>query len=67
VRKLPTSIENFGARTIEAHHVIPALHDRQAVRNLAVATAELDRDRAVVILLYCDVVECVSAEAVRLA
>ena len=64
VRKLPASIENLCARTIKAHHVVPALHGGQAVGDNSVATAELDRDRAVVILLCCDVVEGVGAEAV---
>ena len=44
LRELPLAAQDFGARTIEAHRVVPAVHDRQAVRNLAVAAAELDGD-----------------------
>ena len=47
LRECPFAIQDFGARAIEAHHVVPASHDRQAVRNFAVAAAELDGDRAV--------------------
>ena len=37
-RELPTTVQNFGARSIETHHVVPALHNRQAVRDLAVGS-----------------------------
>src|SRR5206468_820921 len=40
LRKLPSSIENFFPRAIETHHVVPAVHNRQAVGNLTVTTAE---------------------------
>jgi hypothetical protein len=43
--KGPFAVQDLGARAIEAHQVIPALHDRQAVGDLAVAAAELDVDR----------------------
>src|SRR6516162_918400 len=55
--KGPGAIENLGARAIEAHSVVPARLDRQAVGHLAVATAELDGNRAVGAFLCSDVVE----------
>ena len=57
----PYAIEDFGSRAKEAHRVVPALHDRQAVGDLAVAAAELDVDRAVRALLRRDVVERILA------
>jgi hypothetical protein len=44
----------------------PAIHDREAVRNLAVATAELNGDRTISILLGRDVVQRVSAVRILL-
>jgi hypothetical protein len=44
-------------RTIEPHRVVPALHDQQAVRNLAVTAPELDGDRAIGIFLARDAVD----------
>src|SRR5207249_753207 len=44
--KLPRAVENFFARSIEAHHVIPAGKDRYAVRGLAIVSTELDSYRA---------------------
>ncbi len=55
--KGPPAVQDFGARTIEAHCVVPALHDRQTVGNLVVAAAELDRDRAIATFLRSEVVE----------
>src|SRR5689334_2193823 len=40
--KFPSAIEDFLARTIEANHVVPALHDWQAVRRAPVAASESD-------------------------
>ena len=40
----PRTIEEFGSRAKEPHRVVPALHDRQAIGNSAVAAAELDGD-----------------------
>jgi hypothetical protein len=57
LRKGPDAVENLGARTIEAHRVVPARLDRQTVEHLAVAAAELDRDRAVGAFLRRDLVE----------
>src|SRR5258707_14568643 len=47
LREFPLAVQDFGARPVEPHGVIPAAHDRQAVGQLAVATAKLDGDRAV--------------------
>jgi hypothetical protein len=44
LRELPSSIEDFFPRAIEAHHAVPALHDRQTVVDLAITTAELNSD-----------------------
>src|SRR3977135_2118473 len=53
-REFPCAVEGFGARAIEPHHVIPAWHSRQAIRNRAVAAAELNGDQAVRIYLGGD-------------
>src|ERR1700720_85652 len=55
--EFPCAAQDFGARAIESHHVIPARHSRQTIRNLAVAAAELNRDRAVRVFLRGDVVD----------
>lgn len=44
-------------RTIEPNRVVPALHDQQAVRNLAVTAPGLDGDRAIGIFLARDAVD----------
>jgi hypothetical protein len=44
-------IEDFGARTIEQHHVVPPWHGWQAVWNLAVAAAELHGNQAARVFL----------------
>src|SRR6267378_8194521 len=66
LREFPFAIQDFVARAVEPHGVIPALHDRQTVRHLAVASAELDRDRAVAALLGGEVIECVGVMRVLL-
>ena len=66
LREFPCAVQDFGARPIEPHHVVPALHDRQAIWNFAVAAAELDGDRAVVAFLRRDVVERIGVEIVWL-
>src|SRR6478672_5152318 len=55
--EFPLSAQYLRTRPIEPYRVVPALHDRNAVRNLAVAAAELDVDRPVGVLLGGDVVE----------
>src|SRR5712675_2422232 len=55
--EFPCAAQDFGARAIESHHVIPARHSRQTIRNLAVAAAELNRDRTVRVFLGGDVVQ----------
>src|SRR5258706_14791362 len=61
LREFPSALQNFSARPIEPHDVIPVLHDGQAVRNLAVAAAELDGDRTVGTFLRGDVIDVVDA------
>ena len=65
-RKLPSSVEDFFARAIEPHRVVPAGHYREPVRNLAVPAAELNSDRSVHTFLGRDIVERVSVEFVFL-
>src|SRR6202049_1199792 len=55
--EFPCAAQDFGARAIESHHVIPARHSRQTIRNLAVAAAELNGDRAVHVFLGGDVIQ----------
>jgi hypothetical protein len=43
-RKGPFSIQDFGTRTIEANCIVPARRNRQAVNDLAVTAAKLNRD-----------------------
>src|SRR5882672_7276543 len=66
LREFPFAIQDFGARAVEPDGVIPALCGRQTVRHLAVASAELDRDRAVAALLGCEVIERVGVKRVLL-
>src|SRR5215470_14638629 len=66
LREGPFPVQDFGARTIETNRVEPARHDRQAVGNLSVASAELDRDRIVRVLPRGDIVERIRAVFVRL-
>src|SRR6266568_2659299 len=66
LREFPFAIQDFGARAVEPHRVVPSLYDRQTVRHLAVATAELDRDGPVTALLGCEVIECVGVMRVLL-
>ena len=66
LREGPRPVQNFRARSIEAHQIVPVGRRRQTIFNLAVAAAELDRDRAVLVRLRGDVVERVGVERVRL-
>lgn len=45
--KFPIAGENFWPGTVIPHDVVPALHRGQAVRNLAITAAELDRHRTI--------------------
>ena len=54
--KLPFAVQNFGSRPIQPNGVVPALRDRDTVRNFAVAAPELDGDRAISFLIFGDVV-----------
>jgi hypothetical protein len=42
LREFPGAVQNFGVGAIEPRRPIPSIHNRQAIRNLAVAAAELD-------------------------
>src|SRR5262249_31459300 len=66
LRELPAPVEDLLPRAVEAHQVVPARRDRQAVGRRAVAAAELDHDRAVRLLLGRQVVESVGVLLVRL-
>ena len=44
--------------------LVPARHDRQAVRNLSVAAAELDGGRAVFVFLRRETVERIAVERI---
>jgi hypothetical protein len=56
----------ISTRTIEAYHVIPARHGRQAVGDLAVAAAEPDGDRAVRAFLRGDTIQRIGVVRVPL-
>ena len=58
----PFSLENLIAWTIEPHHIVPALLDRQTVWNVAIAAAELDDNRTIGAFLSGNVVERVSIQ-----
>jgi Protein of unknown function (DUF1214) len=45
VWEFPCVVQNFWSRSIEPHQIVPAPHNGKAVRNRAVAAAELDSDR----------------------
>jgi hypothetical protein len=45
--EFPGAVQDLGPRLVEADHVVPASFDRQAIGDLAVATAELDINGAV--------------------
>src|SRR5262249_16132911 len=64
--ELPGAVEDFPPRAVEAYQVVPARRGRQAVGGLAVADAELDRDRAVLVFLRRQVVERVRVVLVLL-
>src|SRR6476646_2142072 len=66
LREFPCAVQDFRARAIEPHGVVPALPDRQTIRNLAVAAAELDWDRAVVALPGREVIERIGVVGVLL-
>src|ERR1044072_3563871 len=64
--KFPFAVKDLVARAIEAHHVGPALHDRDAIRNLAVASAELHRNDAIGVLFRGNAVQRVGIVLVLL-
>src|SRR4029434_5330798 len=64
--EFPCAVQDFRARAIETHHVVPARHGRQAVGDLAVAVAELDDDRAIRALLRGNTVQGIGVVRVPL-
>jgi hypothetical protein len=62
----PGAVQNLGAGPIEAHHIIPALHNRQAIGNCTVAAAELDGDRTVLAFPRGDIVNGIGVKFVGL-
>jgi hypothetical protein len=44
LREFPCAVQDFGARTKEPHHVIPARHSRQPIRALTMGSAKLNVD-----------------------
>ena len=57
LRKGPRAVQDLALRAIEANQIVPSGRRRQAVRDLAVAAAELDGERSVVAGLRGQVVE----------
>jgi hypothetical protein len=55
--EIPFPVQYLGARPVKAHHVVPVLHDWQAVGDSSIATTELNRDGTVAVLLRRNVVE----------
>ncbi len=64
--ELPASFQDFLARSVHPCGVVPALDDGQAVRDLAVASAELDSHRTIRVLLGRDVIDRVGVVVVLL-
>src|SRR5664279_870037 len=62
----PGAVEDLGARAVQADHVVPAIHVRQAVRPSIGAAAEADGDRPAVAGNGSDVVDGVGAAVVGL-
>src|SRR6266404_6148464 len=65
-RKRPGAVENFCSRAEETHRVIPPLRDGQAILDLAVAPAELDRDRTIRAFFLGNAVHRIGVVLVRL-
>lgn len=57
LREFPFAAENLRPWPIKPHGVIPPFRDGQAVRNFAVASAELNGDRAIRIFLPGDAIQ----------
>src|SRR5688500_18968296 len=64
--KFPAAVQDFGARPVEPHGVVPAPGYRDAVGHLAIAASELDRNGAVRSLLAGDAVHRVRIQRVLL-
>jgi hypothetical protein len=48
-RECPGSVEHFRPWPVEAHDVVPAVHEGEAVGTAIAASAEMDRDRTIVV------------------
>jgi len=59
-------VEHFGTGAVEADGVVPAFHDREAVRAVVAAAAEVHGDGAVVVRGRGEVVDAVGVAVVRL-
>ena len=55
--EFPPALKNFLARAIEAHRIVPTLHDRNTIAARFFAAAELDRDRAIGVRFRRKVIE----------
>src|SRR6516165_8322074 len=66
VGKFPLAVEYLGSWSIEAHHVVPPLHDRKAVGDSWITASELDFHRPVGVLLRRKVVDGVGVQVVFL-
>src|SRR5262245_62606031 len=53
----PLPIQDLRPRPVESHHVIPTRHNRNVVRNLAVAATKVDDDGTVLFFMCSDIVE----------
>ncbi len=62
----PGAVEDLGSWPVQAHGVVPAVHDRQAVRAVVAAATEVHRDRTVVVGCGGDVVDAVGVAVVGL-
>src|SRR5215471_20122555 len=62
----PGAVEDFRPRSVEPNDVVPAVCNREAVRPVVTATAEVDGDRAVPVRCGGDVVDTVGVSIVPL-
>ena len=63
--KGPVAVEDLRSWPIQAHGVVPAVHDGQTVGSIVGTAAEVDRDRSVVVGGRSDVVDAVDIVLVR--
>src|SRR5262245_66323633 len=60
--KLPAAVDDFLSGSVQPHRVIPARHDRQAVRSALLAAAELYRDRTIRVCLCGEIVQRIGVQ-----